>query len=148
LPLPVSYEEYAEDYISTFEVGLPAPPCPLIESHWNKRDPVPKVLHENMLFYKQFGLELRSSSNETADHLRHQLEFMHHLCRTEAEAIATGQVEYVDQYARARTDYTNRHLRFWIPLAHAAIDAIKPELWCTKWMDLLSRCCLIAYAQK
>src|SRR3989338_320194 len=68
MPLPESFEVYEQDYISAFEVGTPQPPCPLIESHWNKRDAVPKILHENILFYRQFGLILRSTSSETADH--------------------------------------------------------------------------------
>jgi DMSO reductase family type II enzyme chaperone len=141
LPLPCSYSEYAEEYVSIFEVGLPEPPCPLIESHWNKRDPVPKVLHENMLFYKQFGLELRSSSNETADHLRHQLEFMHQLCQMEAGAIRNARTDYVHQCAKARDDYLHRHLASWIPRAHCALEATMPDSWCTRWMCALSRCC-------
>lgn len=141
LPLPNSYESYAGDYVAAFEVGLPEPPCPLIESHWNKRDPVPKVLHENMLFYKQFGLELRSSSNETADHLRHQLEFVHHLYRMEREAVTDSRMEHADQCARARIDYLNRHLGFWVPRAYVALDKNMPGSWCAQWMLLLSRFC-------
>lgn len=141
LPLANSYESYAGEYVAAFEVGLPEPPCPLIESHWNKRDPVPKVLHENMLFYKQFGLELRSSSNETADHLRHQLEFVHHLYRMEREAVIGNRLEHADQCARARIDYLNRHLGFWVPRAYLALDKKMPGSWCAQWMYLLSLFC-------
>jgi TorA maturation chaperone TorD len=95
-----------------------------------------------MLFYKQFGLELRSSSNETADHLRHQLEFMHHLCLMEAEAIRTNRTDYIHQCAKARDDYQRRHLALWIPLARCGIEAAMRNSWCTKWMCVLSRCCL------
>lgn len=141
LPLPATYDEYAVDFVSTFEVGMPQPPCPLIESHWNKRDPVPRVLHENMLYYKQFGLALRSSANETADHLRHQLEFMHYLCRKESEALAVEQLEIVGQFAQARSDYVARHLGYWLPQAYTALKDELPDLWCTRWIQLLSRMC-------
>ena len=52
MPVPADLQTYEDLYLSTFEVGVPHPVCPLIESHWNKRHPVPKILHENILFYK------------------------------------------------------------------------------------------------
>ncbi len=147
LPVPGAYEVYVTEFISTFEVGVPHPPCPLIESHWNKRAPVPKVLHENMLFYKQFGLELRSSANETADHLRHQLEFMHYLCRKEFEALTAGQFENAGQIARATSEYVARHLACWLPKAFSHLRDECPGLWCTHWMRLLSGMCQQMYTQ-
>lgn len=141
LPLPASYDEYTVEFVATFEVGMPQPPCPLIESHWNKRDPVPKVLHENMLFYKQFGLELRSSANETADHLRHQLEFMHYLCRREFDALMQDQLGIADQFFQARYEYVSRHLAYWLPRAYSALKDELPDLWCTRWIQLLSHKC-------
>lgn len=136
LPFPSSPLEYEQDYIAFFEVGVPEPPCPLLESHWNKRDPLTKVLHENMLFYKQFGLQLRSSGHETADHLRHQLEFMRYLCGME---IKHGPL--AEQIALARQEYRIRHLSSWIPRAALHLESAAPGSWAAQWMSLLAACC-------
>jgi DMSO reductase family type II enzyme chaperone len=140
LRLRRSYVGYEQDFLSAFEVGAPNPPCPLIESHWNRRDPVPKVLHENMLFYKRFGLELRSSANETADHLRHQLEFLQYLCLMEARARADGSEEIAAQTAWARTEYLERHVASWVPRAQEKLGQLAPRSWPATWMRLLSSC--------
>ncbi len=136
LPFPSSLLEYEQEYIAFFEVGIPEPPCPLLESHWNKRDPLTKILHENMLFYKQFGLQLRSSAYETADHLRHQLEFMRYLCVMEIK-----HVPLAEQIALAREEYRIRHLLSWIPRAAFHLESVAPDSWAAHWMSLLSACC-------
>lgn len=141
LPLPGNFESFEEGFLAAFEVGAPKPPCPLIESHWNTFASVPKVLHENMLFYKQFGLELRSSANETADHLRHQLEFLHYLCRFQALA-EPGEAAH--QAARAHDDYLQRHLAHWLPRAARAAEEAFPGSWQEAWMRLLEAFCRAA----
>ena len=133
LPLPVTPEAYEQEYLATFEVGLPHPPCPLIESHWNRREPVSHVLHENTLFYQRFGLALRS--RETADHLRHQLEFLHYLC-----CRAAKETDLVEQIAWARADYIERRLLTWVPLAAERLSDLAPDTWASAWMRLLSAC--------
>lgn len=136
LPLPETLPEYEQSYIATFDVGVPEPPCPLIESHWNKRDPVPRVLHENLLFYKHFGLELRDSANEMADHLRHQLEFMQYLCHLEEERPGSEQ-----QIQQARAEFLRRHLGYWVPMAARKLNEVAPGEWPSHWMNLLHACC-------
>lgn len=139
MPLPENIHDYEEEFIAVFEVGVPEPPCPLIESHWNKRDPLPKVLHENMLFYKQFGLELRSSANETADHLRHQLEFLRFLCQLEIAALSeSSDNEKTEQIARARREFIMRHPAEWIPRAAEALQERDAPAWATARMRLLA----------
>lgn len=139
LPIPETYEEFEGQYLSTFEVGAPHPPCPLIESHWNRFAPVPKVLHENMLFYKQFGLELQSSANETADNLRHQLEFVHYLCRLEARFV--DKPDQRAQIALGRQEYLQRHLDHWLPKCVEKLEDVVPSSWQLSWMRLLAACC-------
>lgn len=118
LELPESAERYEIEFIEAFEAGAPSPPVPLIESHYNKRDPVPKILHENILFYQTFGLRLKASANETADHLRHQLEFVAYLYRLESSELAgANRDEYLAQIREARREYTERHLLSWLPKA-------------------------------
>ncbi|MFH0794201.1 MAG: molecular chaperone TorD family protein [bacterium] len=141
LPLPICFEAFEQEYLNAFEVGAPEPLCPLIESHWNKRDPVPRILHENILFYKQFGLELKSTSNETADHLRHQLGFLAYLCRREADALAIPEsAATAEQFAAARHDFLTRHTAYWLPLAAARINREAPDSWAACWLSLLSEC--------
>jgi len=140
LRLRRSYVDFEQDFLSAFEVGAPNPPCPLIESYWNRRDPAPKVLHENMLFYKRFGLELRSSANETADHLRHQLEFLQYLCLMQARALTDGSEAIAAQTAWARAEYLERHVTSWVPRAAEKLGRLAPRSWPTTWMRLLSSC--------
>ena len=140
--LPATYHAYEEEYLAAFEVGMPYPRCPLIESHWNKRDPVPKVLHENILFYKRFGLQLRASANETADHLRHQLEFLAHLCALELDALNADDAEnHAEQAAHARLDYLERHTGYWVPRATAFLRQEAPDSWPAAWMNVLEGAC-------
>ena len=124
LDVPTDYDDYSERFIATFDVGTPTPPVPLIESHYNKREPIPRILHENILFYRQFGLQLRDTSLESADHLRHQLEFVQHLLEYHARLTETSKLTDVQQVARALADYASRHLQSWLPEAvSCAVDA-------------------------
>ena len=95
-----------------------------------------------MLFYRRFGLELRSSAKETADHLRHQLEFLHYLCRLEADAVAReSDDELAAQIATARTEYSGRHLQTWVSKAASALEEVRPKTWPSAWMKLLCAWC-------
>lgn len=123
LDLPPAFGDFESRFIATFDVGVPAPPVPILESHYNKRDPLPKILHENILFYQQFGLRLSSASNESADHLRHQLEFVSYLFSLLARAEASsdpGTPDRAAQICQALEDYLSRHLLSWLPQAVAA----------------------------
>jgi hypothetical protein len=133
LPLPPTYPEYEQEYLSTFEVGQPSPPCPLIESHWN---PDSKSREENVLFYKRFGLTLHSSVNGPPDLLLHQLDFMRHLCRLASSADADKTIQ-LDQ---ALHDYRTRHLS-WVSTASASLTTTKATAWTRDWMALLDACC-------
>jgi DMSO reductase family type II enzyme chaperone len=141
LPLPgLTFDDYEQQYLAAFEVGLPHPPAPLIESHW-RDEPAPRVLHENILFYRRFGLELRRPSAEHADHLRHQLELMCHLCRLELRARSARKMDEAGQLALARSDFAARRLADWVPHAAAAMERAAPGSWPSRWLTLLDRCC-------
>ena len=88
LQLPASFHSYEEQYVAAFEVGLPHAPVPLIESHHRRGEPVPRVLHENILFHRAFGLQIKEDSLESSDHLRYQLELLARLCELGARAKA------------------------------------------------------------
>lgn len=139
IPVPADVQAYEEQYLSTFEVGIPHPVCPLIESHWNKRYPTPRILHENILFYKQFGLELRPAAAETADHLRYQLEFLLYLDRLEHQAWGKeGGEELIRQVAQGRRDFLERHPGCWVPAAARDLHEKQPDSWPSLWMNLLA----------
>lgn len=153
--LPSAAAEYEAAYIETFDAGLPHPPVPLVESHYNKRDPLPKVLHENILYHHAFGLNLLASSDQTSDHLLHQLEFVAYLFRLEQTGCAersssdvertdtdgrredrAEHAERIEQIGRAREDFIGRHLLSWIPLASKAAAA-SPHLWVQEYFGAL-----------
>lgn len=139
LPVPDSQAAFEEDYLSAFEVGLPHPPCPLIESHWNHTESVPKVLHENVLFYRHFGLEMRPSTLETADHLRFQFDFLRYLALLCSQALDQKQYDKVTQIERARGEYLVRHLG-WVPEAARTGRETLFAGWRVEWLNLLAGC--------
>ena len=127
--LPRDAVDYETSYIAAFDAGAPTPPVPLIESHYNKREPVPRILHENILFYQSFGLRLLETSNEMADHLRHQLEFVGHLYKMEAEELrGRRDSEILAQVRAGRREFIERHLMSWLPDA-AERSAKAPDPW-------------------
>lgn len=138
-PFPSHYAEYEETYLATFEVGLPHPPCPLIESHWNKSDPTPKILHENILYYKKFGLHPKDEAKESADHLRFQLEFFSYLTNLLATAEKENNPEMFQQILNARSEYHQRHLMSWIPKAVKTLQHVEVCSWAAIWIELLER---------
>jgi DMSO reductase family type II enzyme chaperone len=124
-------ELYEQEFIAVFEAGVPHAPVPLIESHYNKRDPVPRILHENILFHRVFGLTLKDSAAETSDHLRHQLEFVAHLYRLQM----TASGEALDAIVRGRTEFAERHLLSWLPAALEKVRAT-PFRWAERHVAL------------
>jgi len=137
LGLPASAEQYEVEFIAAFEVGAPHPPVPLIESHYTRCDPVPRLLHENILFYQAFGLRLKPSAGETADHLRHELEFAGYLCQLEAaELRGSGDAERLTQIRQARHEYVTRHLLSWLPAA-AEKACAAPSPWVRRYLALV-----------
>ncbi len=129
-PLEIAddFHDYESQYIATFDVGQPSPPVPLIESHYNKVAPVPQILHENLLFYKRFGLNLRADFGDTSDHLLCQLSFVTHLFGLLQQRDDANDETGGAQIIQAICDYSDRHLRSWIPAAiRAAEDVPFPE---------------------
>jgi len=140
LRLPTTSAEFEQEYLAAFEVGLPHATAPLLESHWKRTEPTPRVLHQNLLFYRRFGLELRQPSADSADHLRLQLELMCHLCRLQTRAVTAGKHDEAAQLARACREFAEQHLA-WVSLAAAAIERVAPASWPSAWLALLASCC-------
>ena len=112
------YEQYESAYISLFDVGIPEPPVPLLESAHDKTHPVQEIALENTYFYEVLGLK-SDPSRAVPDYLVTQLEFLAALRYTcdntsdEATAIAL---------ARAQTEFLERHLLNWLPTAKTKLD--------------------------
>jgi DMSO reductase family type II enzyme chaperone len=106
--VPADWADHESRYLACFEVGLPAPPVPLLASHYQKREPVPRIIHEHILFYRRFGLPGPEQNQAPADHLVYQLDFLIHL----DELLLKDQVEAASALW-ARQDFLSRHVRRW-----------------------------------
>jgi DMSO reductase family type II enzyme chaperone len=107
--VPAAWPDHESRCLACFEVGLPAPPVPLLASHYQKREPVPRVIHEHVLFYRRFGLPAPGREQAPADHLAYQLAFLIHL----DGLLLTGAVE-PESALWARRDFLSRHVRRWV----------------------------------
>ncbi len=139
LPLPPSLAAYQDDHLHTFEVGAPAPPCPLVEHHWIPHRPASVVLAENARFFSHFGLKPSGSSGETADQLRFQLEFMAHLCNMASRLYGEDSTELAGQALTASRDYLTLHLLSWLPTAAESLNQSFPKAWYSVWMTGTAR---------
>jgi len=111
--VPEEYADHESRYLACFEVGLPAPPVPLLASHYNRKEPVPRTIHEHVLFYKRFGAR-PADSLEPADHLLDELAFLVRL----DELLLAGQVE-AESVLRGRRDFLARQAVQWLARAAA-----------------------------
>jgi len=109
-----SYEEYESTYIALFDVGLPEPPVPLLESAYHKSLPAQQTALENVLAYEVLGLHTTTSCY-SPDHLVTQLEFLSAIRYTRENS--TNEQNRHD-LSRLEYDFLERHLLNWLPLAH------------------------------
>jgi len=119
------YADYEAAYLSLFEVGVPQPPIPLLESAHSQRAVPQEIILECVNFYEVLGLR-PSGSAFPADHLITQLEFLaaaRYLreSKTDPEEVATLQ--------RLEADFLERHLLSWLPAASNKLSALKPPLF-------------------
>ena len=148
IPPELTFPEYEETYVGTFDIGVPVAICPLIETHWNHCDPVTSILHENVLFFKQFGLMIRTSGKESPDHVLLQTEFMSYLYTLEERFLNdSAQEDMVAQIRQAEKDFLERHLAYWTPLAAKKIESDMADSWPAKWVRLLAEFSSIAASQ-
>ena len=112
-----SYELYESAYIALFDVGVPEPPVPLFESAHDKSHPAQEIALENTYFYEVLGLK-SDPGQAVPDYLVTQLEFLAALRytgeHTREEATAVSML-------RAESDFLDRHLLNWIPVAKSKL---------------------------
>jgi DMSO reductase family type II enzyme chaperone len=108
-------DDLQQSYVSTFEVGIGRPFCPLYEGSF--RSGRMKLMEDLVRFYEHFGL--RPEAGDHPDHLCAELEFMHYLAFK--EALRETVHEPVDDLRRAQRDFLDRHLCRWIPRLRARL---------------------------
>jgi TorA maturation chaperone TorD len=120
---PASFAEHESRYLACFEVGLPAPPVPLLASHYSTREPVPRTIHEHVLFYRHFGTQPAAAS-EPADHVLNELSFLIRLDELPRAAEPASVL-------RARRDFLARQVVRWPGKAAAAAEEkCLPPIYC------------------
>src|SRR5581483_8334398 len=119
--VPTEWPDHESRYLACFEVGLPSPPVPLLASHYQKREPVPRVIHEHILFYRRFAMPGPDRDQAPADHLVYQLAFLVHL----DELLRNGRVA-IESALWARQDFLSRHVCRWT--AEASRQAAEKHL--------------------
>ena len=128
-----SYSEYEAAYLALFEVGVPAPPVPLLESAHSRRAVPQEIVLECVNFYEVLGLR-SSGSAYPPDHLLTQLEFLAAVrylreSKTNTEEVAT--------LVRLEADFLERHLLNWLPAARKKLSKFDPPMF----LPLLSLLC-------
>jgi DMSO reductase family type II enzyme chaperone len=113
-----SYEQYESAYIALFDVGIPEPPVPLFESAHDKTHPAQEIALENTYFYEVLGLKA-DPGRAVPDYLVTQLEFLAALRYT---CEHTSEESTAVSLARAETEFLERHLLNWLPIAKAKLD--------------------------
>jgi DMSO reductase family type II enzyme chaperone len=115
-----NYEDYESAYIALFDIGIPEPPVPLFESAHDKTHPAQEIALENTFFYDVLGL--RSDQTQAVpDYLITQLEFLAALHYTSENASDEATAVSL---ARAETEFLERHLLNWVPVAKAKLKRI------------------------
>ncbi len=63
-----------------------------------------------------FMVDYEVSRTVSADHIGVELEFMHHLCNAELEALKQNDTEAVAELRRVQKEFLNKHLLRWAPM--------------------------------
>lgn len=119
------YGEYESTYIAVFDVGVPEPPVPLLESAHNKTQPAQQTALESALFYEVLGLKA-DPGRAAPDHLLTQLEFLAAV-RFVRENSPDG--ENRRSLTRLEREFLERHLLDWLPAAQKKLARLEPPLF-------------------
>jgi len=119
------YEDYESTYIALFDVGVPEPPAPLLESAHNKAVPPQQTALENVDFYEVLGLK-HNPSQFASDHLVTQLEFLAALSFARENSTDAANKSNLDRLER---DFLERHLLNWLPVELEKLTRQKPPFF-------------------
>ena len=130
-PLPpvhvLPYEEFESQYVASFEVGGPEPPCPPYEGLYRGGERTQFMLRVSS-FYKHFGLAMNreEGKREVPDHISAELEFMHFLTFKETQAREEGTEDLLQGYLLAQKDFLQQQLYQWLPAFVEKLEAACP----------------------
>jgi DMSO reductase family type II enzyme chaperone len=133
-----NYSSYESAYIALFEVGVPGPPVPLLESANSHRQIPQEIVLECVDFYNVLGLRPSGAVFPT-DHLVTQLEFLAAARYLREQANESSKEESLRRLER---DFIERHLLNWLPAAQEKLEKANPPLF-----PMLFRS-LVAYLKK
>jgi TorA maturation chaperone TorD len=119
------FAAYEAAYIALFEVGVPEPPVPLLESAHSHRAVPQEIVLDCVNFYDVLGLR-PSGSAFPADHLVTQLEFLGAVRYLGGEQLDPDKVKPLRCLER---DFLARHLLNWLPVVQKKIDKLNPPLF-------------------
>lgn len=113
----VAYKDFASQYINTFDVGTPQPPCPPYEGTFRPDVERTTLLIEVAGFYQHFGLKITTEEGkrEQPDHLTAELEYLHFMTFKEYQMRTEGNPDLLKGYILAQKDFIERHLVSWLP---------------------------------
>lgn len=131
-----SYDDYESTYIALFDVGVPQPPVPLLESAHYKSLPPQQIALENTHFYEVLGLQA-DTRQYAPDHLVTQLEF---LGAVRYARKSTTDADNREGLARLEEDFIKRHLLNWLPALEKKLTHTQPLLLGTLCTMLLTAC--------
>jgi len=120
-----SFEEYEACYIALFDVSVPEPPVPLLESCYKRTVPPQQTLLEITCFYDVINLKTDMSIN-SPDHLVTQLEFAASVRYLQENSGSDSQRQIL---CRLERDFLDRHLLAWIPAALARLRKLGPPVF-------------------
>lgn len=119
------YPSYEATYLALFEVGLPGPPVPLLESAHTSRAVPQEIVLECVNFYDVLGLH-PSQSAFPPDHLVTQLEFLAAVRYLREHEADPGRAESL---CRLERDFLTRHVLSWLPAAQKKLAKLDPPLF-------------------
>ena len=119
------FATYEASYIALFEVGVPEPPVPLLESAHSRTAAPPEIVLDCVNFYDVLGLR-PSGSAFPPDHLVAQLEFLAAVRYLREQQSDSHPAEPL---RRLEHDFIERHLLNWLPPVQRKIDQLNPPLF-------------------
>jgi TorA maturation chaperone TorD len=120
-----NYLSYESAYIALFEVGVPAPPVPLLESANSQRQVPQEIVLECVNFYDVLGLQPSGTVFPT-DHLVTQLEFLAAVRYLREQANDSNKETSLRHLER---DFVERHLLNWLSIAQEKLEKSNPPLF-------------------
>jgi DMSO reductase family type II enzyme chaperone len=103
--------------------------CPPYELEYGRSEIIQQAffLADIAGFYTAFGMEVGRDTDERADHLTIESEFMSVLCAKEAYAIEEGNPDHLDIAVKAQRNFLKDHLARWLPAFAHRVQQADPQ---------------------